>query len=136
MARGYSFKYESALNSNYSHMAAYFRKFHANFKQKNSRIFRGMNPTIPAGSELVFDSNFESGNLDAVVRVGEAEYDLYLRIDTNTRGHLQWFNFTVKNCAKTRVRFNIVNFKKAKTLYQRVSVVIYRECGLMSTANT
>lgn len=101
-------------------MAAYFRKFHANFKSKHSRIFRGMNPTLKDNSELTFDSNFESGNLDAVIKVADNEYDLYLRIDTNTRGHLQWFNFTVKNCGRTRVRFNIVNFKKAKTLYQRV----------------
>lgn len=34
------------INSNYLHMAAYFRKFHANFKSKSSRIFKGMNPTI------------------------------------------------------------------------------------------
>jgi hypothetical protein len=134
MPRSYSFKYESALNSNYSHMAAYFRKFHANFRPKNTRIFKGMNPTLPAGSELIFDSNFESGNLDCVVKVGEAEYDLYLRIDTNTRGHLQWFNFTVKNCGKRRVRFNIVNFKKAKTLYQRVTHCLLRECDLTSIA--
>lgn len=54
-------------------MAAYFRKFHANFKSKksSSRIFSGMNPTIKAGDELIFDSNFESGNLDAVIKVGE-----------------------------------------------------------------
>lgn len=118
--RRYSFKYESSINSNFQHMAAYFRKFHSNFKSKNSRIFKGMNPTIKENSELIFDSNFESGNLDTVVKVAENEYDLYLRIDTNTRGHLQWFNFTVKNCGKSKVRFNIVNFKKAKTLYQRV----------------
>lgn len=120
LSRRYSFKYEGSINSNFQHMAAYFRKFHANFKPKHTRIFRGMNPTIREGAELAFDSNFESGNLDAVIKVADNEYDLYLRIDTNTRGHLQWFNFTVKNCGKGRVRFNIVNFKKAKTLYQRV----------------
>lgn len=74
--------------------------------------------------------------MDCVVRVGEGEYDLYLRIDTNTRGHLQWFNFTVKNCGKRRVKFNIVNFKKAKTLYQRVLFPICRACVLISTATT
>jgi predicted lactoylglutathione lyase len=42
-----------------------------------------------------------------------------MRIDTNTRGHVQWFNFTVKNIGKKKVRFNIVNFKKNKSLYNR-----------------
>lgn len=42
-----------------------------------------------------------------------------MRIDTNTRGHVQWFNFTVKNFGRKKVRFNIVNFKKIKSLYNR-----------------
>lgn len=42
-----------------------------------------------------------------------------MRIDTNTRGHVQWYNFTVKNFGKKKVRFNIVNFKKYKSLYNR-----------------
>lgn len=75
----------------------------------------------------MFDSNFEGGNLDTVVKVGECEYDLFMRIDSNTRGHLQWFHFVVKNCGKKKVKFNIVNFKKIKTLYQRVDVVRLRE---------
>ena len=121
MRREYPFKHDAATSTNYSHMAAYFRKFHSHFKSKTStRIFRGMNPTLKADSELVFDSNFESGNLDAVIKVGDNDYDLFARIDSNTRGHLQWFNFTVRNCGKKRVRFNIVNFRKAKTMYQRV----------------
>ena len=42
-----------------------------------------------------------------------------MRIDTNTRGHVQWFNFLVKNNGKKKVKFNIVNFRKNKTLYNR-----------------
>jgi hypothetical protein len=45
-----------------------------------------MNP-LCSDSELVFDSKFESGNLDRVVKIGESEYDLYMRPDANTRGH-------------------------------------------------
>ena len=53
-------------------MAAYFRKFHANFKSKSpARLFKGMNPTIKAGDEIIFDSNFESGNLDAAIKVAD-----------------------------------------------------------------
>jgi len=70
MKHKYRFKYESMVLSNFSQMAAYFRKFHANFKSKKAagRLFKGMNPTIKA-DELIFDSNFESGNLDAVIKV-------------------------------------------------------------------
>jgi hypothetical protein len=46
---------------------------------------------------LIFDSNFESGNLDMAIKVGEKEYDLYMRVDTNTRGHHQWFHFSVEH---------------------------------------
>lgn len=53
-------------------MAAYFRKFHANFKTKSPvRLFKGMNPTIKAGDEIIFDSHFESGNLDAAIKVAD-----------------------------------------------------------------
>lgn len=120
MTHEYRFKHESAISGSFSHMAAYFKKFHSNFKSKNpGRIFKGMNPTIKTGDEVVFDSDFESGNLDTVIKVADNEYDLFMRVDTNTRGHVQWFNFTVKNFGKKKIRLNIVNFKKYKTLYSR-----------------
>ena len=54
-------------------MAAYFKKFHSNFKPKNQlpRLFRGMNPTIKVGDEIQFDSAFESGNLDTAIKVSD-----------------------------------------------------------------
>lgn len=51
-----------------------------------------MNPTANK-SELHFDADFESGNLDLVVKVADSEYDLFLRVDTNTKGHACWFFF-------------------------------------------
>lgn len=75
----------------------------------------------PRHTGLRFDSFFESGNLDLVVRAGEEEYNLFLRPDTNTCGHMQWFYFTVRN-GKGKVRLNICNNRKAKTLFQRVPV--------------
>ena len=42
-----------------------------------------------------------------------------MRIDTNTRGHVQWFNFKIKNTGKKKIKLNIVNFRKYKTLYNR-----------------
>ena len=50
-----------------------------------------MNPKLfqsnQIDSELIFDSNFESANLDMVLKKKDLEYDLYMRVDTNTRGH-------------------------------------------------
>jgi hypothetical protein len=48
-----------------------------------------MNPNLNNDftNELEFDSSFESGNLDMVLKIKEFEYDLYMRVDTNTRGH-------------------------------------------------
>ena len=37
--------------------------------------------------DILFDSKFECGNLDKVVKVNDWEYDLYIRVDTNTKGH-------------------------------------------------
>jgi len=78
-------------------------------KKLEDRPFLGMNPAIKENlnnsinpemfsqPSLVFDSMFESGNLDMVVQIKEHEYDLYMRVDSNTRGHHQWFFFTVEN---------------------------------------
>ena len=42
---------------------------------------------------IQFDAMFESGNLDRVVMISPNEYDLYMRPDTNTKSHHQWFYF-------------------------------------------
>ena len=36
---------------------------------------------------LLFDSFFESGNLDRAEYISDTEYNLYLNVDTNTKGH-------------------------------------------------
>jgi hypothetical protein len=53
------------------------------------------------------------------LRVSSREYDLYLRVDTNTNGHMQWFYFNIKNQKKTTIRLNIYRFRKRYSLYQR-----------------
>ena len=63
---------------------------------------------------------FESGNLDRVVMVSPTEYDLYMRPDTNNRGHHQWFYYSVqsnKHFMGKKVRFNVINFTKSHSLY-------------------
>jgi len=64
---------------------------------------------------LKFNSNFESGNLLCAAEVGTKEYDLYCKVDTNTKGHCSWFYFTVTARTTDVYKFNIVNMVKAKT---------------------
>jgi hypothetical protein len=89
-------------------------------RRPDYREFVGMRPGLPT-NELIFDSAFECGNLDQVVVACSqtAEYDLYMRNDSNTRGHNQWFYFRITNITYTRrVRLNIVNFTKRNSLYE------------------
>ena len=80
-----------------------------------------MNPTLSSRDPgLIFDSNFESGNLDAVYKTKENEYDLYMRVDTNTSGHNQWFHFSCASPSGLQgqtVTFTIKNFTKEESLY-------------------
>jgi len=46
-----------------------------------------MNPNPDLKHSLIFDSDFESGNLDIVIGISEHEFDLYMKPDTNTKGH-------------------------------------------------
>ena len=62
---------------------------------------------------LNFDQNFESGNIDSVYLVDQEEYNLLMKVDTNTRGKTVFFYFKVTNfrIGKTYT-FNILNFTK------------------------
>lgn len=44
---------------------------------------------------LMFESRFESGNLEKVVRITDTYYELHLRQDFYTTRHCQWFYFQV-----------------------------------------
>ena len=82
------------------------------------------NKQIPADQEykfLMFDTDFESGNVDIVIKTQLQEsYDIFLRPDTNTTGYFQWFYFRVRNRLKgTKMRINIVNLTKRNSLYQQ-----------------
>ena len=80
------------------------------------RPFVGNSPdSLP--DDLEFDAFFEGGNLDMVVRSEADEYDLYMRPDANTRGHNQWFYYSVTAPKPCEIRFNILNFTKASSLY-------------------
>lgn len=64
---------------------------------------------------LMFDSIFESGNLLQAEKNGTLEdtYNLYMQVDTNTRGHQQWFYFRAKGGRKGKTyQFYMMNFTK------------------------
>ncbi|KAF6257038.1 flagellar/basal body protein, partial [Scenedesmus sp. NREL 46B-D3] len=76
---------------------------------------------VPQGHDdptLVFESRFECGNLRRAVQVYPYEYDLVLQPDINTRGHTQWYYFSVRNMrAGQAYIFNIINLQKPDSLY-------------------
>eukprot|EP00644_Phytophthora_capsici_P004248 jgi/Phyca11/109822/e_gw1.17.720.1 len=82
-------------------------------------------------TSLTFDSNFESGNLERAIRIGTYEYDLVLKHDFNSPGHMQWFYFAVSNIQTSprggqKYRFNIVNLCKPNSLFnQGLQPVVY-----------
>ncbi len=79
-----------------------------------------MNPTLDLSNELIFNGGFESGNLDCVIKYKPKEFDIFLRIDSNTRGHLQWFYFSIANGQQIgKYRFNICNISKPGTFYEQ-----------------
>ncbi|CDW76600.1 UNKNOWN [Stylonychia lemnae] len=122
----YKFKFPPNINVLEAMATAQRRK-----KEEVPREFNGMNPKLTAQQgiinpnifkqpSLIFDSRYECGNLDMAIQIKDNEYDLYMRVDSNTRGHHQWFNFTVLNgSVKGRVKFNIVNFTKNASLYHQ-----------------
>lgn len=62
---------------------------------------------------------FESGNLRCAEFVDHSQYNLYMNVDTNTKGHQQWFYFSVKKAVKGKTyQFSILNFTKPKALFR------------------
>ena len=71
-------------------------------------------------SKYTFDSAFESGNLDLAVRVRPDEFDCFIRSDTNTKGHTNWYFFKVSNRTQSgKIKINICNMTKTTNLYSK-----------------
>ncbi len=67
---------------------------------------------------MIFESRFESGNLRRAVKIGEYEYNLFLKYDQNTTAYTQWFYFKILNAKKNQLyKFNIVNLVKPESSY-------------------
>ena len=51
--------------------------------------------------------------------IGESEYELHVRADTENPRYRLWFHFCVRNNKpKQKVVFHVVNFSKSKSLYR------------------
>lgn len=80
--------------------------------------------SILAGQEddlmqITFQGCFESSNLALVQQMSLNEFDLYTRIDTNTRGHQNWYSFRLKSKEKRVLKLNICNLQREVTLYPK-----------------
>jgi hypothetical protein len=58
--------------------------------------------------------------LDFAVRVKPNEYDCFMRSDSNTKGHCNWYFFSVKNHDRIgSIKINVCNMGKIKNLYNK-----------------
>lgn len=89
----------------------YFYNICVNFERKNfPAIVYSRNGEIKEKDDLIFDSKFESGNLNYAIKVNELYYLLFLQYDSNVIGHTQWFYFKITNLIKgQKIRFDIFN---------------------------
>ena len=86
-------------------------------------------------NELLFTSNFESGNLRYAIKLSNHEYDLILRPETDCVRTYHWFFFRVEinntiGCERFRenkvVKFNIINLYKKTVLFsEKIRILCY-----------
>lgn len=119
----YPFKFDSLYRNFNPQMQPFFKMFYYRYEATQKPPFFKNNPQLKSNPNILqFNSSYESGNLDCAIAVTDYEYDLFLRVDSNTKGHTLWYNFKVCNGRKGQTyTFNICNLYKRKTLYLRVS---------------
>ncbi len=54
------------------------------------------------------------------VRIKSNEYDCFIRSDSNTKGHCNWYYFKLSNKQRIgQVKINVINLGKMKNLYNK-----------------
>lgn len=57
--------------------------------------------------------------MDLAIYINPVEYDLVMRVDSNTKGHTAWFYFKVSNITGGhKIKFNIINCSKKSLPYK------------------
>ncbi|KAG1681956.1 Cytosolic carboxypeptidase 2 [Nymphon striatum] len=94
------------------HTLGYFLKSCVHGHKSNERT------TVLPESTLLFESRFESGNLEKAIQISDFVYELHLRSDLYTTKNNQWFYFMIRNTrAGVKYRFIIANLQKPNSLY-------------------
>ena len=107
----------------------------------NQKLDTKLPKQINEKSILSFDSNFESGNLDSVyvhnINQKRHEYNLLMKVDTNTCGNTHWFYFKVTNfkVGELTYRFNILNFNRNIQFYQ-YGMNVMKRAEALHTSNS
>jgi len=79
----YTFRLSHLLSTRHTYLMKHM------FNENPERPFVGMKKDVSEDC-LTFNSIFEGGNLDTVIRTGYDAYDLFIRTDSNTKGHTSW----------------------------------------------
>jgi hypothetical protein len=58
------------------------------------------------------------------------EYNMLMKVDTNTRGNTHWFYFKVQNFAASRTYvFNILNFARSMEKFYGLGMKVVKRAG-------
>ena len=107
------------------------------YNKNNYKMFKYHN--YNPNNELLFSSNFESGNLRYAIKRNSNEYDLILRPETDCIRTYHWFFFRIRiNELSTSyklkenkiVKFNIINLYKKTVLFsEKIRILCYYNNG-------
>lgn len=86
--------------------------------------------------DLIFDANFEAGNLGFVENVDRYEYDLMVRPDVLNTKHRIWFNFKISNQRQNQVSLSAAKLTEWIYCCQptiQINVECFRTCPVRDT---
>ena len=101
------------------------------YPENNFRNYKYIN--YNPNNNILFSSNFESGNLRMAIKHSDNEYDLIIRPENNSTRTFQWFYFLVQLNPnnnylneKNIIKFNLINLsKKTIILNEHVRVLCH-----------